>query len=194
MKAKRSVADRFWEKVDKSGGPSGCWTWTATRLRGKFPYGRFVCRTMSVTCPTQLAHRVSYELSVGPIPHGMCVLHRCDNPPCVNPAHLFLGTYADNHADCKRKGRNLKATGDKSGARLHPERVVSGNRHWTRMRPESVLKGETHGGHKLTEDRVRQMRSLRDDGRTLRSLADAFGVSKKLVLNVTTGRTWRHVK
>lgn len=89
---------RFWSKVDKSGD---CWEWAAGR--GSFGYGRF--RALG---KTDYAHRVSYGLEYGEIPDGMCVLHKCDNPPCVNPAHIFLGTKADNMADRDAKGRNVK--------------------------------------------------------------------------------------
>jgi hypothetical protein len=92
--------ERFWAKVDKTGP---CWEWlAATNNHGygrfRFPWGH------------QLAHRFSYELANGPIPkgngyHGTCVLHRCDNPGCVNPEHLWLGTHADNMADKDNKCR-----------------------------------------------------------------------------------------
>lgn len=87
---------------------NGCVEWTATR--NKLGYG-----TTKVAGKSKLAHRLSYERSVGPIPEGLCVLHRCDNPPCINPDHLFLGTRYDNTQDMINKGRMRKASGENSG-------------------------------------------------------------------------------
>src|SRR3990172_11160414 len=113
---------RFWSKVDKSNGPNSCWIWLGAR-RNK--YGSI--RNGSV----QYAHRVAWELTNARIPKGICVLHNCDNPLCMNPRHLFLGTYKDNRIDAVQKGR----------ARF----------------PNN--KGSVHGMSKLSENEVLQIRS-----------------------------------
>lgn len=91
--------DRFWSKV-KVNSIYDCWEWQAAKIRG---YGLFEYKGKS-----RRAHRVSWEITYGDIPKGMYVLHKCDNPACVNPNHLFLGTQEDNMRDMIQKGRKVK--------------------------------------------------------------------------------------
>lgn len=99
----RPLAVRFWEKVKKS---KGCWLWLG--YKNPKGYGH-ISKDGHVTG----AHRVSWELHFGPRPSGLLVLHKCDNPPCVRPSHLFLGTHLDNSRDKQKKGRGN--IGEKNG-------------------------------------------------------------------------------
>lgn len=93
-------AAAFWDYVDDSGGPSECWPWM--RYRNADGYGRL---SLEGRTSVQYAHRTAYVLAIGSINAGLLVCHSCDNPPCCNPAHLFLGTQGDNQADKIAKGR-----------------------------------------------------------------------------------------
>jgi len=161
---------RFWSKVDRSGGPESCWPWVC----GKDTKGYGCCRIgpRKQTC----AHRVSWQISRGDIPPGLLVCHRCDNPPCCNPAHLFLGTNTDNMRDCSAKGR-----------------IPKGDSHHTRTRPELVPRGSTHSSAKLTEADVVCIRKMLASGRTHYDIAAAFGVSRSAVSNIAVGKVWKHV-
>lgn len=113
------LAERFWLRVKKT--ECGCWLWTGSKARcgyGTIGLGRR-------GDGTAYAHRVSYELHVGPIPGGMLALHKCDVRTCVNPAHLFLGTKRDNTQDMMRKGRARHA-----GTGPLPENAEGSPTHW----------------------------------------------------------------
>lgn len=160
-----STEERFWSHVNRVAG--GCWPWQACNLRG---YGRFTVRALGRGF---YAHRFAWELTHGPIPDGLHVLHRCDNPPCCNPDHLFLGTHLDNIADMIAKGRN--ATGDRHNSRTHPERLP---------------RGENHKHAKLTAAQVEELRATPMKRGMQRAFARRFGVSEGTISLVVNGKVW----
>lgn len=160
-------AVRFWAKV-KLGGPKDCWEWVGGRVPGPHPYGKFYIRTDKPT----LAHRFSWQLRFGPIPRDTFVCHHCDNPPCVNPEHLFLGTDRDNIHDMIAKGR----------AR-HPR----GEAHPLYLRGD-LQRGARNPNAKLTDADVAEIRRLRADGWTQQRIADKFGVHQSWVSALLRGR------
>ena len=175
-------AEHFWKMVDRSGE---CWIWTGAKVGngyGKVYFGGKTCR----------AHRISWELTHGPIAPNLVVLHLCDNPPCVRPDHLTLGTIQENNDDKKWKGRQAK--GDATGSRLYPGNLPHGDAHYSHIKPELVLRGERHGMAKLTEDQVRQIRVLHKNGIGRKELCAMFGVSTHVIWQVQSGRSWTHVR
>lgn len=179
MRPRRSLADRFWEKVDKAGsvpahqpGLGPCWLWIAATTRGG--YGK-----LAEGAPGNgwfLAHRVAFWLATGKLPNAEA-MHRCDNPSCVKawadadgPAHIVEGTQQDNVADRDAKRRHY----------LHVDPLGA------------VTKGSVHGQAVLTEETVRQLRRGLG-GRTQRTVASELGVSPAALCNAINGKTWKHV-
>jgi hypothetical protein len=103
MNRKMLPLERIWE--NKIVTEKGCWEWQGARTKGYGMVGHR--RRANPGTRVKQVHRAAWELTYGPIPEGMFVLHRCDNPPCCKPEHLFLGTQKDNMQDCKLKGRNF---------------------------------------------------------------------------------------
>jgi hypothetical protein len=178
---RKSLEERFWEKVDKSAGTDGCWPWTGSLDR--YGYGKIKRHGARVQTGT---HRISYELCIGPIPEGLCVCHRCDVPACVNPAHLFLGTRSDNTRDMVSKKRDSRHT--------HPERYPRGDEHQARKHPEYLARGEKHWCAKLTETQVREIRFRYEHGETNKSeLGRQYKVRPSVIHNIIQRHIWKHV-
>jgi hypothetical protein len=116
MRALSHPFQNFWSHVEKT---ADCWLWNGVRMH--FGHGRMYCGKVEGHI---LAHRVSWRIHNGPIPDGLNVLHRCDNPPCVNPEHLFLGTHQDNIKDRDQKGRGARLGGERNGCSILKEADV----------------------------------------------------------------------
>lgn len=177
-----ALIERFWVKVDKNGpiiheelGP--CWEFTKSKKSKG--YGQIYVRR--VHSPVT-ASRLAWEIQYGPIPDGLGVLHRCDNPPCVRGEHLFLGTVRDNAIDMVAKGRAFLQ-----------HHSFPGDPHWSHVQPELITRGEAHGMAKLKEWQVLQIRALVPSGVTCASLAQSFGVHPGTVELIAKGKTWRHL-
>lgn len=139
---------RLWRRVTR-GETDTCWEWTGYRN----PKGYGHIQTASPRRVMRLAHRVAWELTHGPIPDGLSVLHRCDNPPCCNPRHLFLGTVQDNNADMRAKGRQARGGGVPQ-AKLTPEKAREIEARYLRG---GVLQKELaaeYGVHQMTVSRI----------------------------------------
>lgn len=152
----KTLADRFLPRVKKL--KNGCWEWQGSKVNG---YGR-----MGADCKTEYAHRVSWLIYKGHIPPKLYVCHKCDNPSCVNPKHLFLGTAKDNMMDASRKGR-------------------------VKIPKASHASDETHQVSKFTNDQVRYIRSCKLSGV---ELAIKFKVHPVTICLIRTRKTYRDVK
>lgn len=149
-----------------------CWIWPKAKTRDG--YGQLSNRIGGRNVPAY-AHRVAHLIATGSSADGMDVCHRCDNPACINPDHLFEGTAADNLRDMASKGRGNRG-----------KKLPIGKRHWASQNPERV-RGVANGNARLTEADVREIRSS-----TLRGarLAERFGVSQTLISNIRRGKCW----
>ena len=151
-----SLSLRFWAKVDIQ-SDEDCWTWTGGKIRG---YG-----CIKVDGQVWVSHRLVWSKVIGEIPEGLCVCHTCDNPGCVNPSHLFIGTHQDNMADMVAKGR--QAVGE-NGSRvtLTTDKVLE------------ILKRKPDGicprGHR-------------------KKLADRYGVHSGTITKIWKGIRWQHL-
>lgn len=171
---------RFWRKVQRCEHgemcPDCCWLWTGTKTRGG--YGNVGIRQDGRPV-TMRAHRLSWILTHGEIPAGMLALHNCptgDNPACVNPAHLWIGTHLENQQDSIAKGR--KAVGERHGLRLHPE---------------AAARGEAITSTRLTREQVSDIRYLAAHGMSQLLLGRLYAVSSSTIGKIERGETWAHL-
>lgn len=178
-----SLKARFWAKVAKVESVTECWLWQGSRINSGYGViGRSGKRAKNV-----LAHRLSWELAFGEIPAGLFVCHHCDVKLCVRPAHLFLGTAADNAADMVAKGRQS----DGQWMRLYPERVSRGPKHGAATPIEHRSRGESHGRHRLTEAMVQEIRRRLASGEPSTLVAADYGISFGHALRIQRRQTWR---
>lgn len=152
-----AIEDRFWSHVAKSGD---CWEWVGTRRRDG--YGVFWSGERQVR-----AHRFAWELQNGPVPFGLSLCHSCDNPPCVRPDHLFVGTQRENLADMTRKGRRRTRGKEQRGMR--------------------------NTAAKLTDEQVAHIKGMAAAGHYQDDIAARFGITRANVSYITR-KTWTHVE
>ncbi len=143
----------------------------------------------------KLAHRICFSIKKHAIPDGLCVCHSCDNPPCVNPAHLWIGTRGDNNRDRTAKGRTARTTGDRNGSRTHPETRLRGSASPFHALAEKYSIGVANNKAKLDDNKVREMRAIRAETmRSFSSIAREYGVTKAAARFAISGITWKHIK
>lgn len=153
----KTLEERFWKKVDKR-GPDECWEWR--RSKNPDGYGKVWLFNKML-----YAHRISFEITYGKIPENMRVCHKCDNPGCVNPNHLFLGSQKDNMKDMILKGRAI---------------------HYC---------GEENKSSKLKSKEVCEIRKLYSMGEySQRFLADKYNISQRTICDIVNNKKWKFIR
>jgi len=147
------IKERFFSKIEKT---DTCWIWNSVRLTGNYGYFKYLGKYVR-------AHRMSYILANGHIPDNLLVLHTCDNPPCVNPEHLYLGTQKDNIKDKFDRGRNPNVNGSKN--------------------PVS----------KLSENEVLKIRELNKEKYSNEIIAKMFSIDSSAVSLIINRKRWKHI-
>lgn len=169
-----SIEERFWRYVIR-GADNECWNWTGAAISLKSGR-RGVLATG--TSKFDYAYRISWKIHRGEIPDGLFVCHHCDNPLCVNPSHLFIGTAKDNTQDMIRKGRRYYSSGRDFKAQAHRKAV------------EQRRAAGHRGRSTLTKGQVEEIRKLRKEGWKLLALGARFGVSEGNICRIVSGSTW----
>mgnify|MGYP001571269346 CR=1 FL=1 len=177
--------DEIWQNIGPPTPLTGCQYWTRGLLDTGYGSVRYHGRNFG-------AHRLAFMLYWGvSLPSWLCVLHTCDNRPCCNPDHLWIGTKADNNRDAKEKGR--MATGGKHGSYTHPENRPRGEKHGLRRDPTRAARGERVGSAKLREAQVKEIRARLAHGEKQRPLAREYGVRLWTIQRINRGLTWKHL-
>ena len=197
----KSIEERFWSKVRRT---NRCWLWIGAV--GTNGYGFIRIRDRRAKRPPKgipndfihlshiLAHRLSYYIHHGSIPPGKIVCHHCNVKICVNPNHIYSGTYSDNAHDTIKSGKNI---GKNHWARKHPEKVLRGNDHWTRKHPEKITwRGVNHYLSKLSLSDISRIRSLYVPRKfSQRKLSKMFGTKQGTIYNIVNQLSYQsHVE
>lgn len=153
-----AMQNAFWARVKLQ---AGCWLWLGFTKNG---YGRFAIQGTQV-----YAHRLSYAYWYGVDPGELSVCHHCDNPPCTNPEHHFLGTQAENNADRDMKGRNGSTRG------------------------KTFIRGEQMGAAKLSEENAKEIIELHKAGVRQKEIAERFGLAQCSISHLINGKRWKHL-
>lgn len=151
---------RFWSRVDKG---TDCWTWTGTTT----PQGYGMLRLGGGRGRPIGVHRVSFIIANGSIPEGLDILHRCDNPPCVRPDHLYAGTHSRNMQDTYDRGRHRSMA--------------------------DTIRGERNVNARLTDSDVIAIRAARSTGAKLAELGRVYGVDQSTIWKVVNHKAWTHI-
>lgn len=174
---RRMAIERYRSLVIVPADSEACWGWSGRLVAKGYP-------VVTVGKSFQIyAHRLSYQINVGPIPNGQFVCHHCDNPPCTNPAHLFLGTALDNARDRDSKDRGAHRKGESSpfGA--------------TRGGVPLPRRGSDNSKAKLSEAQATEIIArYRAGGVTQRALATEYGIHQSIVSEIVNGKRWAHVQ
>ncbi len=209
--------DRFWSKVDRSGGPDACWVWQGSC----YPNGYgIVSHIQSSRLGFFQAHRIAYRINHDKDPINICVCHTCDNHPCCNPKHHFLGTQAVNLADMRAKGRgtsgdthpNSKVAEDDIDAILlsnEPQHIIGARYDLAQSTISSIRRGKSRKqtgdrsqtligarqgvrayNHKLTDEDIHLIRNSTEMNKTL---AEWLNVDPSVISRVRSGLVWKHV-
>lgn len=208
-----NIKERFENSIEKD-PETGCWLWMKSRRKGG--YGR-----MKINGKDEVASRVAWILFIGPIPEEIEILHRCDNPPCANPSHLFLGTEKDNKQDSVNKGRHAYGERNGGGGKLTGEDVktikedhrpykeismhfgvslcmiqgIKSGRLWKNV-TGPIIKGMNHiKGSRHHESKLTEeiVSDIKQDIRSNKEISRNYSVAISTVACIKAGTTWKHV-